>query len=176
MVCHELVRRHPVCVLDAKDGKKDCRRIKRGHADWNAMKASTHPMVCRLVDGVKRLVFVNQNRYAAMLAKLGEGEMVTVTFSQKRDTKHNSKLHGVLAEVADALGWETDEFKEFIVTKLRPLDECPITGFVRRQKTHEMSDEEIDALVMEIKAWTFHHMPGFVFEFDAQYRGVTKAA
>ena len=136
------------------------------------MKASAHPMVCRIVAGVKRLDFVNRNRYAAVLAKLGEGEMVTMTLSQKRDTKHNSKLHGVCAEVADALGWETDEFKEFIVTKLRPLDECPITGHVRRQKTSEMSDEEIDALVLEIKAWTCHHMPGFVFEFDAQYMAV----
>ena len=51
--------------------------------------------------------------------------------SQQRDVKHNRKLHGVLSEVAEALGWETDEFKEFIVTKLRPLDECPMTGFVR---------------------------------------------
>lgn len=136
------------------------------------MKASTHPMVCRIVNGIKRLDFVNRNRYAAVLAKLGEGEMVTMTLSQKRDLKHNSKLHGVCAEVADALGWETDEFKEFIVTKLRPLDECPITGHIRRQKTSGMSDEEIDALVMEIKAWTTHQMPGFVFEFDAQYRAV----
>ncbi|MFN0314754.1 MAG: hypothetical protein ACKVQA_06940 [Burkholderiales bacterium] len=76
------------------------------------------------------------------------------------------------AEVADALGWETDEFKEYIVTKLRPLDECPITGHVRRQKTSQMSDEEIDALVMEIKAWTFHHMPGFVFAFDMEHTGI----
>lgn len=136
------------------------------------MKASTHPMVCRIVNGIKRLDFVNRNRYAAMLAKLGEGEMVQVVFSQKRDLKHNSKLHGVCAEVAEALGWETDEFKEFIVTKLRPLDECPITGFIRRQKTSDMSDDAIDALVMEIKAWTTHHMPGFVFEFDAQYQSV----
>lgn len=140
------------------------------------MKASTHPMVCRMVDGIKRLEFVNRNRYTAMLAKLGEGEMLQAVFSQKRDLKHNSKLHGVCAEVADALGWETVEFKDYIVTELRPAGECPITGHVFRQKTSEMSDEEIDALVVEIKAWTVHHMPGFVFEFDAQYQGVTKAA
>lgn len=136
------------------------------------MKALTLGMVCQIVDGKKRLVFMAANRYAAMVAKLGEGEMLQATFCQKRDAKHNRKLHGVCAEVADALGWETDEFKEFIVTKLRPLDECPITGFIRRQKTSDMSDEEIDALVMEIKAWTCHHMPGFVFEFDAQYQAV----
>lgn len=131
-------------------------------------------MVCRIVNGIKRLEFVNRNRYAAVLAKLGEGEMVTMTLSQKRDTKHNSKLHGVCAEVADALGWETVEFKDYIVSELRPAGECPITGHVFRQKTRDMSDEEIDALVLEIKAWTVHHMPGFVFEFDAQYQGVEK--
>lgn len=142
------------------------------------MKALTLGMVCEVERGKKRLVFpvAAQNRYAAMVAKLGEGELVQVVFSQKRDTKHNSKLHGVCAEVADALGWETDEFKEFIVTKLRPLDECPITGFVRRQKTSDMSDEEIDALVLEIKAWTSHQMPGFVFAFDEQFRGVERVA
>jgi len=131
------------------------------------MKAETFLMVCRMTSGKKRLIFASPNRYAALIAKLGEGEEVQARFSQQRDTKHNRKIHGVCSEVADALGWETLEFKEFIVTKLRPLDECPLTGFVRRQKTHLMSDEEIDALVMEIKAWTFHHMPGFVFEFDA---------
>ena len=140
------------------------------------MKSLTVPMVCELRDGKKRLVMApaGQNRYAAMLAKLGEGEVLTAKFWQQRDTKHNSKLHGVLAEVADALGWETDEFKEYIVTKLRPLEECPMTGFIRRQKTHEMSDEEIDALVLEIKAWTQHTMPGFVFAFDEQYQGVAR--
>lgn len=136
------------------------------------MKASTHPMVCRIVNGVKRLDFVNRNRYAAMVMKLGEGEMVQVVFSQKRDTKHNSKLHGVCAEVADALGWETLEFKDYIVTELRPDGECPVTGHVFRKKTSEMSDEEIDELVTEIKAWTQHKIPGFVFEFDAQYQSV----
>lgn len=138
------------------------------------MKALTVDMVCELVNGRKHLVMpsASQNRYAAMLAKLGIGETLQARFNQQRDLKHNSKLHGVCAEVADALGWETDEFKEFIVTKLRPLDECPITGFIRRQKTSDMSDEEIDALVLEIKAWTVHHMPGFQFQFDAQYKGV----
>jgi hypothetical protein len=130
------------------------------------MKSATLTMVCQVKGGRKRLVFVHPNRYAGLVAQLGEGEEVQAQFSQKRDTKHNRKLHGVLSEVADALGWETDEFKEFIVTKLRPLEEDPLTGFVRRQKTHRMSDEEIDQLVTEIKAWTVHHMPGFVFEFD----------
>lgn len=130
------------------------------------MKKITLGMVCKIERGKKRLVFLKPNLYAGMIAKLGEGEELQAQFSQKRDLKHNSKLHGVCAEVADALGWETDEYKEFIVTKLRPLDEDPLTGWVRRQKTAQMSDEEIDALVLEIKAWTTHHMPGFVFEFD----------
>ena len=130
------------------------------------MKAITLGMVCTLERGKKRLVFTQPNRYAALVAMLGEGEELQAHFSQKRDLKHNSKLHGVCGEVADALGWETDEFKEFIITKLRPLDEDPLTGWVRRKKTRDMSDEEIDALVLEIKAWTSHHMPGFVFEYD----------
>lgn len=133
------------------------------------MKTLTLGMVCQIEKGKKRLKFFKPNLYAAMIAKMGEGEECQATFSQKRDLKHNSKLHGVLGEVADALGWETDEFKEFIVTKLRPKEEDKLTGWVRRQKTSDMSDEEIDALVLEIKAWTVHHMPGFVFEFDAQY-------
>jgi len=140
------------------------------------MKAETLTMICRLIDGKKRLVFAVPNRYAAMVAKLGIGETLQAKFWQARDLSHNSKLHGVCAEVADALGWETDEFKDYIVTKLRPLEECPITGFVRRQKTRDMSDEEIDALVMEIKAWTCHTMPGFVFQFDEQFRGIEQAA
>ena len=136
------------------------------------MKSLTLTMICQVIGGKKRLVFLAANRYAAMVATLGEGEEVQATFCQKRDVKHNSKLHGVCAEVADALGWETDEFKAFIVTKLRPLDEDSLTGWVRRQKTSAMSDSEIDALVTEIKAWTSHQMPGFVFEFDEQYQGV----
>lgn len=139
------------------------------------MKTTTLEMICALEDGKKRLKFVHPNRYTALVAKLAAGEVVQAKLSQQRDTKHNSKLHGVLAEVADALGWETDEFKEFIVTKLRPLEEDPLTGWVRRQKTHDMSDEEIDALVLEIKAWTCHQMPGFVFAFDAQYQAARKA-
>lgn len=130
------------------------------------MKSQTLAMICQVIDGRKRLCFVAQNKYAAMVAKLGEGEELQATFSQKRDTKHNSKLHGVCAEVADALGWETLEFKDYIVTELRPAGECPITGHIFRQKTRDMSDEEIDALVLEIKAWTVHHMPGFVFAYD----------
>ena len=86
------------------------------------MRTETLTMVCQMVEGRKRLVIVQENRYRAMVAKLGIGEELQARFSQQRDTKHNSKLHGVLSEVADALGWETDEFKEFIVTKLRPLD------------------------------------------------------
>ena len=132
------------------------------------MKAETLLMVCRMERGKKRLVFASPNRYAALVARLGVGEEVQARLSQQRDVKHNRKLHGVLSEVADALGWETDEFKEFIVTNLRPKEECPITGHMRRHSTAGMSDEEIDLLVTEIKAWTCHHMPGFVFVFDQQ--------
>jgi hypothetical protein len=140
------------------------------------MRAETLTMICRLIDGKKKLIFAAPNRYAAMLAKLGEGEVLTAKFWQQRDTKHNSKIHGVCAEVAEALGWETSEFKDFIVTELRPNGECPITGHVFRKKTSEMSNEEIDELVTEIKAWTFHKLPGFVFEFDAQYTGIRRVA
>lgn len=143
------------------------------------MKALTLGMVCQIDPaGKKRLVMfpAGRNRYAALIAKMGEGEEVQATISQQRDTKRNSKLHAVLSEVADALGWDTDEYKEFIVTKLRPLDEDPLTGWVRRQKTHEMSNEEIDALITEIKAWACHHMPGFTFAYDAQYMGVSRDA
>jgi hypothetical protein len=130
------------------------------------MKAETLTMICRLIDGKKKLIFAAPNRYAAMLAKLGEGEVLTAKFWQQRDTKHNSKLHGVLSEVADALGWETDELKEELLRKLRPDHEDPLTGLVKRKKTSEMSNDEIDALVLEIKAWTTHIMPGFIFGFD----------
>lgn len=130
------------------------------------MKTLTLGMVCQLKNGKKRLVFFQPNRYTAMIAKMGEGEELQATFAQKRDVKHNSKLHGVLSEVAEALGWETDEFKEEILRKLRPLEEDPLTGFMRRQRTSGMSNDEIDALVMEIRAWTCHIMPGFIFEID----------
>lgn len=139
------------------------------------MKTTTLTMEC-VTDskGQKRLAFVSQNRYAAFLATIKPGAMLQVEFSQKRDVKHNKKLHGVLAEVADALGWEQDAFKDAIVSKLRPLEDDPVTGLSRRQSTAKMSDEEIDQLVMEVKAWTFHCMPGFVFAFDEQVRGVER--
>lgn len=142
------------------------------------MKRLTLSLVCVLKDGVKRLDFLgrDRNRYAAMVAGLGEGEILQSEFSQKRDLKHNSKLHGVLGEVADALGWEAGEFKEYIVGHLRPGEECPITGHIRRQSTAAMTDEEIDQLVLEIKAWTHHHMPGFVFQFDEQFTAAKQAA
>lgn len=93
-----------------------------------------------------------------------KGKKIVIKFSEPtRGSSRNRRLHAVLGEVADALGWETDEFKEFIITKLRPADECPITGFQRRQRTHKMTDSEIDQLVTEIQAWTVQEMPGFVF-------------
>lgn len=96
--------------------------------------------------------------------KVFRGKKIVIKFSEPtRGSNRNRKLHAVLGEVADALGWDTDEYKEFIVTKLRPAGECPTTGFMRRQKTHKMTDAEIDQLVLEIKAWTQHQMPGFVF-------------
>lgn len=136
------------------------------------MKTTTLSMAVTLKSGKKALVFMSPNRYQAMLATLGEGELVQAEFSQKRDVKHNKKLHGVLSEVADALGWELDAFKDAIVSKLRPLEDDPVTGLSRRQSTAKMSDQEIDELVMEIKAWTWHVMPGFAFAFDEQFQGV----
>lgn len=105
--------------------------------------------------------------YQRYVESLGEGEERQMIIRDPvRGLKRNAKLHGVCAEVARELGWHTDEFKEFIVTKMRPLEEDPTTGWVRRQRTSEMTDAEIDELVMEIKAWTQHEFPGFVFEYD----------
>lgn len=141
------------------------------------MKTTTLPMECVRDDkGHKRLVFLSQNRYQAFLATVKEGAALQVEFSQKRDVKHNKKLHGVLSEVAEALGWEIDAFKDAIVSKLRPMEDDPVTGLSRRQSTAKMTDEEIDALVMEIKAWVWHVMPGFTFAFDEQFQGVQKSA
>lgn len=78
-----------------------------------------------------------------------------------RDSRHNRLLHAVVGEIADHLGWEADEFKEFIVTKLRPLETDETTGWVRRQKTRAMSDEQIRDLVTEIQAWAGREL-GFV--------------
>ena len=116
-------------------------------------------------DGKLRLVA--PKAYQKFVAMIGDGEERQMVIREPvRGLKRNAKLHGVCAEVAAELGWHTDEFKEFIVTKIRPLEEDPVTGWVRRQRTSTMTDAEIDALVMEIKAWTQHQFPGFVFEYD----------
>jgi hypothetical protein len=134
------------------------------------MTPETFTLVCEPHRGKKRLAFTAPARYAKFVQSLGFGQELRCVLSDPaRDLKHNSKLHGVLHEVADALGWDTSEFKEYILPILRPAGECPITGKVLRQRTHVMTDQEIDQLVMEIKAWTQHHMPGFVFRFDQEH-------
>ncbi len=141
------------------------------------MTAETFTMFCVLVDGQKRLSNSAPAKFGQWLQSLDLNQELRVKFSDPaRDLKHNSKLHGVLHEVADALGWETDEFKEYILPILRPDHECPITGKMIRKKTHLMTNEEIDQLVMEIKAWTHHAMPGFVFKHDAEQEGFAKSA
>lgn len=117
----------------------------------------------------KRLKLQAPVRYRNFVKRLGVGQELRCVLSDPaRSLKHNSKLHGVMHEVADALGWDTDEFKEYILPILRPAGECPITGKVLRQRTHKMTNDEIDQLVLEIKAWTHHQIPGFIFKFDAE--------
>lgn len=141
------------------------------------MDAETFTMFVIEEDGLKRLHNNAPVRYRKWIERLGIGQEVRVKFSDPaRDLKHNSKLHGVMHEVAQALGWDTDEFKEYILPILRPAGECPITGKVLRERTHKMTNEEIDQLVMEIKAWACHQMPGFVFKYDQEREGLAKSA
>lgn len=120
-------------------------------------------------DGRNRLKLSAPKRYEEFVKRLGLGQELRCVLSDPvRDLKHNNKFHGVCHEVADALGWETAEFKEYILPILRPAGECPITGKVLRQKTHAMTNDEIDQLVLEIKAWVAHHIPGFVWKYDQE--------
>lgn len=131
------------------------------------MKPETFTLVCEERHGKKRLALTAPARYDKLVDSLGIGEEVQMRLSQQRDLKHNSKIHAVIGEAAEALGWEDPtEFKEKLLERLRPDVEDPVTGFMRRKKTSEMSNEEIDQLVTEIKAFVQHLMPGYVFEFD----------
>jgi hypothetical protein len=83
-------------------------------------------------------------------------------------------LHAVIGEAAEVLGWEDPtEFKEQLLIRLRPEEEDPVTGFMRRKRTRDMSDEEIDHLVTEIKAFVQHLMPGYIFRFDFELQAAT---
>lgn len=118
----------------------------------------------------KRLQFSAPVRYKNFVKGLGVGQELRCVLSDPvRDLKRNSKLHAVIGEAAEALGWEDPtEFKEQLLTRLRPLEEDPVTGFMKRQKTREMTNEQIDQLVMEIKAFVQHLIPGYVFRCDQE--------
>lgn len=118
----------------------------------------------------KRLQFQAPVRYRKFVDRLGLGQELRCVLSDPvRDLKRNSKLHAVIGEAAEALGWEDPtEFKEQLLTRLRPLEEDPLTGFMKRKQTRVMTNEEIDQLVMEIKAFVQHLIPGYVFRFDME--------
>lgn len=126
-------------------------------------------------DGRKRLKFMAPKRYQKFVESLGDGQELRCKFTDPvRGIKHNSKLHAVIGEAAEVLGWEDPtEFKEQLLIRLRPEEEDPVTGFMKRKRTRDMSDEEINRLVMEIKAFVQHLLPGYIFRFDfelqAQY-------
>lgn len=124
-------------------------------------------------EGRKRLKFSAPVRYQKLVDRLGIGEELRCVLSDPvRGIKRNAKLHAVIGEAAEALGWEDPlEFKEQLLTRLRPLEEDPVTGFMKRKLTRHMTDEEIDQLVTEIKAFVQHLIPGYVFEFDQDQRG-----
>lgn len=120
--------------------------------------------------GRKRLQFSAPVRYQKWVERLGIGQELRCKLSDpERDLKHNSKLHAVIGEAAEALGWEDPtEFKEQLLTRLRPLEEDPLTGFMKRKQTRVMTNEEIDQLVSDIKAFVQHLIPGYVFRFDME--------
>lgn len=115
-------------------------------------------------------------RYQKFVDSLGEGQELRGKFTDPaRGLKHNSKLHAVIGEAAEVLGWEDPtEFKEQLLIRLRPEEEDPVTGFMRRKRTRDMSNEEIDHLVTEIKAFVQHLMPGYIFRFDFELQPVSK--
>jgi hypothetical protein len=119
-------------------------------------------------DGRNRLKFMAPKRYQKFVDSLGDGQELRCRITDPaRGLRHNSKLHAVIGEAAEVLGWEDPtEFKERLLERIRPDEEDPITGFMRRKRTRDMSNEEIDQLVMEIKAFVQHLMPGYIFRFD----------
>ena len=121
-------------------------------------------------DGRKRLQFSAPRRYEKLVASLGIGQEVRCVLSDPvRSLKRNSKLHAILDEAAEALGWEDrEEFKEQVLLRLRPDGIDDITGFPRRKKTRDMTDDEIDQLCLELKTFVWHLMPGFVFKYDQE--------
>lgn len=128
-------------------------------------------LICVEADGKpgkKRLAFMSPVRYERFVQTLGIGQELRCDLSDPvRDTKHNSKLHAVIDEGAEALGWEDrEEFKHQVLLRLRPDGVDDVTGFPRRKRTRDMSNEEIDQLVMEIKVFVQHLMPGYIFRFD----------
>lgn len=125
-------------------------------------------LICVEQDGRKRLTFMAPKRYLKFVDSLGAGQELRCKFTDPvRGIRHNSKLHAVIGEAAEVLGWEDPtEFKEQLLIRLRPEEEDPVTGFMRRKRTRDMSNEEIDRLVMEIKAFVQHLMPGYIFRFD----------
>lgn len=119
-------------------------------------------------DGRNRLKFMAPKRYQKFVDSLGDGQELRCRITDPvRGLRHNSKLHAVIGEAAEVLGWEDPtEFKEQLLIRLRPEEEDPVTGFMRRKRTRDMSNEEVDHLVTEIKAFVQHLMPGYIFRFD----------
>lgn len=118
-----------------------------------------------------RLKFMAPKRYQKFVEALGDGQELRCKFTDPaRGLKHNSKLHAVIGEAAEALGWEDrEEFKEQVLLKLRPDGVDEVTGFPKRKKTRHMTDEEIDELCVELKAFVWHLMPGFIFKYDQEH-------
>jgi hypothetical protein len=134
------------------------------------MNAETFVMFVVEDDGKKRLQFNAPVRYSKFVDRLGIGQELRCVLSDPaRGIKRNSKLHAILDEAAEALGWEDrEEFKEQVLLRLRPDGVDEITGFPRRKKTRHMTDDEIDSLCMELKAFVWHLMPGFIFAYDRE--------
>lgn len=134
------------------------------------MTREVFTLICVEKQGRKRLEITAPVRYEKMVKSLGAGQEFRCEISDPvRGVKRNNKLHAVLDEAAEALGWEDrEEFKEQVLLRLRPDGIDDVTGFPRRKKTRHMTDEEIDQLVMELKAFVWHLMPGFVFKYDQE--------
>lgn len=118
----------------------------------------------------QRLQFTAPVKYRKFVQSLALGQELRCEISDPaRGVKRNSKLHALLDEAADALGWEDrTEFKEQVLLRLRPDGVDDVTGFPRRKKTRHMTDDEIDQLCMELKTFVWHLMPGFVFKYDQE--------
>lgn len=127
-------------------------------------------LICVEENGRKRLQFAAPVRYDKFVKTLAHGQELRCEISDPvRGIKRNNKLHALLDEAAEALGWEDrEEFKEQVLLRLRPDGVDEVTGFPRRKKTRHMTDDEVDQLCLELKTFVWHLMPGFVFKYDQE--------